>query len=211
MLIRMLAVCCMFMANSCLAVEYKVLKVKSSFKHTVPILSFQYLNVLREGKRFLVGSNATKNLLKNYGNVQLKTENLGNNITEERIRLQRNGESGFQCVGFVKAVTEHPFDKNTYSWRGGELISKTSAPPIYSVIAVFKNNDSNNMEDRTYENSSTTSHVAIYLGATTSYILVIDQNSDNNGTLAIRRIPWSTNGPARNSANNYRIVTIKYP
>jgi len=92
----------------------------------------------------------------------------------------------------------------TGSWKGGDFINFDNKPPMYSIIAIFDPNDGE------YKNSTSQSHVAIYLTSDANAITVVDQNHDNTETLAIHTIPWnSTGAKRRDSSVNYQLVMQK--
>lgn len=103
---------------------------------------------------------------------------------------------GYQCVGFVKAVTNLN-NTTTSQWIPGNTVTTTNLPVRGDVIAIFDGTGHYNYAG----------HVAVVLSANTSYVYVIDQNWDlGYGRVVIHTIPF--NGTGNNRAGNYRIVNF---
>ncbi|MDD2871645.1 MAG: BPSL0067 family protein [Candidatus Gracilibacteria bacterium] len=104
--------------------------------------------------------------------------------------------NGYQCVGFVKEVT-NLYNTSTGQWRPGNAVTTTNLPSRGDVIATFNG-------------QSYSGHVAIVLSATSSYVYVIDQNWDiGNGRIYIHALKFS--GTSVNNAGNYKLVNFGLP
>jgi hypothetical protein len=117
----------------------------------------------------------------------------------------------YQCVGFVKAITDMgtTYQSRTANWDPLERLSPNNLPPQFTAIATFK--------DSTGDSKANlyVGHVAIFWGANSSGIWVIDQNwSDNTagidpvGSIAFHFIPFdeshkSITNPNTQNASNY--------
>jgi len=196
---------------SSLTVAAEKLQLRNDFKNNLPVLITNHLSSAEQhndGYRFyLVDSWQARNLLQVHSQA---IADYDLNYTPTRVSLTNSTEYynqnyTKQCIGFVKAVVT---DRN---WtmehlRGNSYTIAQQIPQPYDIIGYFSGNA---WSDGYYRYSGSNGHVAIYLGTYGSnHIMVLDQNHDNGGSLAVRILPWnsSVSSEPRMSAKNYRIV-----
>jgi len=203
-------VCTLCIVFSSLAFAVDKLQLRNDFKNNLPALITNHLGVPEphnDGYRFyLVDSWTTRNLLEVHSQA---IADYDLNYTPTRVSLTNSAEYynqnyTKQCIGFVKAVVT---DRN---WIMGNLRGSFSTiaqqlPQPYDIIGYF----SGGVDSNGYKYNGSNGHVAIYLGTYGSnHIMVLDQNHDYGGSLAVRILPWnsSVSSDARMSAINYRVV-----
>jgi len=210
-MIRSLAgVSCIVFSSLTFAVDK--LQLRNDFKNNIQALALNHLasaEAHNGGHRFyLVDSTEARNLLEVHSEA-IADDDLHH--TPTRVSLTNLAEYNVpqytkQCIGFVKAVVT---DRNWImaNLRGSpNKISSSNLPQPYDIIGYFSGGIG---ADGYYSYNGYDGHVAIYLGTYGSdAIIVLDQNHDNGGSLALRTLPWnsSVTTEPRLSAKNYRIV-----
>jgi len=204
--------------------------VKSSFKNKIPQMFFQLNNddmreyfrifdrmAIRLTWRDKYGDRGmkAKSFLKEYG-VVARTH-WGERIddtTGKYVSVASQAEvdyAYYQCVGFVKAVTNmgSRYISRTSNWVPLSRLSPNNLPPKYTPIATFKDTTGDGNANRYV------GHVAIFYSGNSEGIWVIDQNwSDTSGgydpvgSIAFHFIPFNENiksvrRPRTTNASNY--------
>jgi len=103
-----------------------------------------------------------------------------------------NEDNTYQCVAFIKAVSNLFGTRTTSDWKRGNKVSSNTAK--YTIVATFNG-----------FNNSYLGHVGIFMGTYPGGIVLVDQNYLSNGAIAQHRIPWGTAGvfPYGAHGNNY--------
>jgi len=186
-----------------IATAQTALQVKQSFKNTTVYLLSNASQFLSPSENYFNGTRQyftdnAQSFFVPYGTVDY--------VYPNKISVTAPGEWTGECVAFVKGVTTQWFSAANLIGSGNFINTST---PVFSVIGVFGESavDDNGYASYSYSHG----HLAIYLGANSGGIVVMDQNHDNGRTMAIHTIPWySSSSDRRMSAANYRIVVNWY-
>lgn len=185
----------LFATNLAYATNYKFPGFKSGAKADLESLFDNANNyVLYNSKAYLKANQTVVNTLNTYGVVEQTTLENPIGISEQLVSLKQTGASYYQCVQFVKALSDIGW---TGGWHKGVNLNKNMFIR-WRFIAKFQS-------DGTY-NGSNGGHVAIAVTSNSNGVVIIDQNYDGDdssdyGKIAYHVIPWS-------SAVNYSLVEI---
>jgi len=157
-------------------------------------------------KQFLIDTPKVRKLLHIHENAIVDR---GKNTSLPHVSLTNRAEYSVpqytkQCLGFIKAVVTDP-NWATRDIKGArETISPFNLPPMYSVIGYF----SGSVDKNGYKLYQTGSCMAVYLGTYENGIIVLDQNHNGEGSIAVRKISWETkkNRDSILGGKYYRVV-----
>jgi|GEM_PF-1240339 len=186
------------------------LTVRHDFAENIPKLMYFLHSEKpdRNGtKQYLMDTPEVRNLLQIHPDAIVdrdKRETKGNISLTNRAEY-RTPAFAKQCVGFIKAIVT---DRNwtTRDIRGSKTpLSPSNLPNKYDVIGYFAGGVDENGYG-VYKHSG--SHMAIYLGTYENGIIVLDQNHNGEGSIAVRKIAWESlrKQPSMLGGKYYRVV-----
>jgi len=145
-----------------------------------------FSNIIHNGKPFAVMKKTSKTL---------KFDDLsGTSVVDKGygFQINKSGQYDGQCVSLVRALTGNSVF--TGGWKKGQQITPSSSIKPGTLIATFPNGSNYDTKNKTGK-----AHTGIYLGKTSSYIWILDQNwreasHDDSGTTGIHKIYFNENG-----------------